>query len=233
MAHVSQCSVHTLAIRTTFLGIVFAQLIALLSGYVQAQGAFYQPSNSDFAAPIGTLIREEPRSGAPAAATAHKVLYRSTKPDGTPIAVSGIVVIRRDRRRPKAGLSLLGRIRLQVLCRAVRPRSQSSSSSRLPALGTCSNTDMPLQLRIIRGWARRGHILISWARARLARSSIPYGRHDPFSGPGKLNTVRRVGSLARRSSSTIHRHDRQELRAGITVAGRRSGRAGYRPCQRL
>jgi acetyl esterase/lipase len=58
-----------------------------------AQNIFYKASESDIAGPIGSLIREEPRSGAAAGATAHKVLYRSTKPDGTPIAVSGIVIV--------------------------------------------------------------------------------------------------------------------------------------------
>ena len=58
-----------------------------------AQNAFYQASESATSGPIGSLIREEPRSGAAAGATAHKVLYRSTKPDGTPIAVSGIVIV--------------------------------------------------------------------------------------------------------------------------------------------
>ena len=58
-----------------------------------AQSAFYQASENDIAGPVGSLIREEPRAGAAAGATAHKVLYRSTKPDGTPIAVSGIVIV--------------------------------------------------------------------------------------------------------------------------------------------
>jgi acetyl esterase/lipase len=59
----------------------------------RAQDAFYQTTDSEIAGPIGSLIRHEPRVGAPAGATAHKVLYRSTKPDGTPIAVSGIVIV--------------------------------------------------------------------------------------------------------------------------------------------
>ena len=58
-----------------------------------AQSAFYQASENDIAGPVGSLIREEARAGAAAGATAHKVLYRSTKPDGTPIAVSGIVIV--------------------------------------------------------------------------------------------------------------------------------------------
>jgi acetyl esterase/lipase len=58
-----------------------------------AQDAFYQATASEIAAPVGSLIRKEPRVGAAAGATAYKVLYRSTKPDGTPIAVSGIVIV--------------------------------------------------------------------------------------------------------------------------------------------
>ena len=83
----------TLAIRAAFLGTVVAQVLVSLSGHVQAQGAFYQSSSSDLAGPIGTLIHEEARSGAPAGAKAHRVLYRSTEPDGSPIAVSGVVII--------------------------------------------------------------------------------------------------------------------------------------------
>jgi acetyl esterase/lipase len=58
-----------------------------------AQGAFYKATDSEIAGPVGSLIRKEPRVGAAAGATAYKVLYRSTKPDGTPIAVSGIVIV--------------------------------------------------------------------------------------------------------------------------------------------
>jgi acetyl esterase/lipase len=58
-----------------------------------AQDAFYQATDSEIAGPVGTLIRKEPRVGAAAGATAYKVLYRSTKPDGTPIAVSGMVIV--------------------------------------------------------------------------------------------------------------------------------------------
>jgi acetyl esterase/lipase len=58
-----------------------------------AQEAFYQAAESEIAGPAGSVIRKEPRLGAPAGATAYKILYRSTKPNGTPIAVSGIVII--------------------------------------------------------------------------------------------------------------------------------------------
>jgi acetyl esterase/lipase len=58
-----------------------------------AQDAFYAATESEIAGPVGSLIRKEPRVGAAAGATAYKVLYRSTKPDGTAIAVSGIVIV--------------------------------------------------------------------------------------------------------------------------------------------
>ena len=75
--------------------VIFIVTVYLVLGPVPAasQNAFYQASESDIAGPIGSLIREAPRAGAAAGATAHKVLYRSTRPDGTPIAVSGIVIV--------------------------------------------------------------------------------------------------------------------------------------------
>ena len=75
--------------------VIFISTVCVALGPLSAaaQNAFYQASASDIAGPIGSLIREESRSGAAAGATAHKVLYRSTKPDGTPIAVSGIVIV--------------------------------------------------------------------------------------------------------------------------------------------
>ena len=63
------------------------------SSLVAAQDAFYQATDSEVKGPVGGLIRKEPRVGAPAGASAYKVLYRSTKPDGTPIAVSGIIIV--------------------------------------------------------------------------------------------------------------------------------------------
>ena len=68
-------------------------LIVLGPSPAAAQGAFYRATDSEIAGPVGSLIRKEPRVGAAAGATAYKVLYRSTKPDGTPIAVSGVVII--------------------------------------------------------------------------------------------------------------------------------------------
>jgi acetyl esterase/lipase len=58
-----------------------------------AQTPFYQATAQEIAGPPGTLIRQEPMSGAPAGANAYRVLYRSTNPDNASIAVSGIVIV--------------------------------------------------------------------------------------------------------------------------------------------
>jgi acetyl esterase/lipase len=68
-------------------------LVVLCPLPTAAEDAFYQATDGEIAGPVGSLIRKEPRAGAAAGATAYKVLYRSTKPDGTPIAVSGIVIV--------------------------------------------------------------------------------------------------------------------------------------------
>jgi len=58
-----------------------------------AQTPFYRASDAEIAGPPGSVIRSEPMSGAAAGAAAHRVMYRSTSPDGKPIAVSGVIVI--------------------------------------------------------------------------------------------------------------------------------------------
>jgi alpha-beta hydrolase superfamily lysophospholipase len=63
------------------------------AGTASAQTPFYQASEAEIAGPPGTIIRQEPMFGAPAGASAYRVLYRSTTPDGAPIAVSGVVII--------------------------------------------------------------------------------------------------------------------------------------------
>jgi acetyl esterase/lipase len=83
----------TKSLRACAFVLVGACSSLLPSPPARAQDAFYRTTDSEIAGPIGSLIRHEPRVGAPAGATAHKVLYRSTKPDGTPIAVSGIVIV--------------------------------------------------------------------------------------------------------------------------------------------
>ena len=57
------------------------------------QTAFYAASAGELAGPPGTLIRQEPMSGAPLGAKTFRVLYRSTGLKGEPIAVSGAVII--------------------------------------------------------------------------------------------------------------------------------------------
>ena len=63
------------------------------TGMARAQTAFYQASEAEIAGAPGTVIRQEPMVGAPAGASAYRVLYRSTTPDGQPIAVSGVIII--------------------------------------------------------------------------------------------------------------------------------------------
>jgi pimeloyl-ACP methyl ester carboxylesterase len=53
--------------------------------------AFYTPPDPVPDDPPGTILRSEPIDDAPSGATATRVLYASTDPNGTPIAVSGVV----------------------------------------------------------------------------------------------------------------------------------------------
>jgi len=87
--------VHAMTARFCGCALVLAGICLTVLGRspALAQGAFYKATDSEIAGPVGSLIRKEPRVGAAAGATAYKVLYRSTKPDGTPIAVSGIVIV--------------------------------------------------------------------------------------------------------------------------------------------
>lgn len=67
--------------------------LSLSCSAASAQSAFYRPSILELAGPPGTIIRAEPRPGAPLHAAAYRILYRSTGLKGEPIAVSGIVII--------------------------------------------------------------------------------------------------------------------------------------------
>ena len=63
-------------------------------GAAHAQGAFYQASEAEIAnGPPGSIIHDEPMVGAPAGGIAHRVLYRSTDPEGKPVAVSGVIIV--------------------------------------------------------------------------------------------------------------------------------------------
>jgi acetyl esterase/lipase len=75
---------------------VIVALVAIITcaGAACAQGAFYEASDGEIAGgPPGSVIRDEPMVGAPAGGITHRVLYRSTNPEGKPIAVSGVIVI--------------------------------------------------------------------------------------------------------------------------------------------
>jgi acetyl esterase/lipase len=87
--------VHTIATRLCACALVLTgiSVAVFCASPAAAQGAFYQATDSEIAGPVGSLIRKETRIGAAAGAIAYRVLYRSTKPDGTPIAVSGIVIV--------------------------------------------------------------------------------------------------------------------------------------------
>lgn len=56
-------------------------------------GGFYRIAPDRLSGPPGEILRVEPFVGAPAGASAYRVLYRSTGLDDTPIAVSGVVVV--------------------------------------------------------------------------------------------------------------------------------------------
>lgn len=74
---------------------IAAAIAMALAGHhsALAQGAFYQASPVELAGQPGSLIRREAMSGAPAGASAYRVLYRSTGLKGEPIAVSGVVIV--------------------------------------------------------------------------------------------------------------------------------------------
>ena len=84
---------HWYWLRILLVGTLSLGQMSFVSGRTNAQGAFYRATSNEIAGSVGTLIRTEPRVGAAAGASAYKVLYRSTKPDGSPIAVSGIVIV--------------------------------------------------------------------------------------------------------------------------------------------
>jgi acetyl esterase/lipase len=66
----------------------------LTFGIAEAQGSFYSAADLDLANYAnGQLIRSEPMAGAPDAATAYRILYRSEGLHGEPIAISGVVIV--------------------------------------------------------------------------------------------------------------------------------------------
>ena len=76
------------------LGLLAASaLLAAATHSAKAQSAFYQASEQEIAGAPGTIIRQETMFGAPDGAAAYRVLYRSTSPEGRPIAVSGVIIV--------------------------------------------------------------------------------------------------------------------------------------------
>ena len=64
----------------------------LIPATAVAQTPFYIPQPGEVSGPPGSVIRQEPVSGAPPGAIATRVLYRTTAPTGEPMSGSGIVI---------------------------------------------------------------------------------------------------------------------------------------------
>ncbi|HLY06154.1 MAG TPA: alpha/beta fold hydrolase [Rhizomicrobium sp.] len=96
--------------RTFFALLLAAEIAASPTGggsIALAQTAFYSPVAINLSAyRPGALIRAEPMAGAPAAANAWRILYRSTGLHGEPIAVSGVVIVPRGV-TPPGGRSII------------------------------------------------------------------------------------------------------------------------------
>jgi pimeloyl-ACP methyl ester carboxylesterase len=63
-------------------------IVAVLVSCTAPQPAPFAPGHRP-----GDILQAAPLTGAPAGATATRILYASTAPDGTPIAVSGLVIV--------------------------------------------------------------------------------------------------------------------------------------------
>ena len=66
--------------------------VSLAAAPVSAQTLFYNPQPGEMEGLPGSVIRQEPVSGAPLGAVATRILYRTTAPNGAPVAGSGIVM---------------------------------------------------------------------------------------------------------------------------------------------
>jgi acetyl esterase/lipase len=75
------------------LAAIVASGLAFGTSSAKAQSAFYRAPDAEIAGRPGTIIRQESMLGAAAGASAYRVLYRSTAPDGKPIAVSGVIIV--------------------------------------------------------------------------------------------------------------------------------------------
>ncbi len=200
--------------------------IAAGLGAAHAQGAFYQATEAEIASgPPGSVIRDEPMVGAPAGGIAHRVLYRSTDPDGK--ADRGV----RRHHRPARHRTIrrLANHRLgasdhrhRAALRAVAGDLPVPADRRQPAddgTGLCDRRDR------LSGPRHAGAASLSRRRQRSARG-------DRFRARGaQLSRHRRqplcgVGPFAGRTGRAVHRHHLGELRARAETARRRGSGAG-------
>ncbi len=75
-------------------GVMFAAttFLTVLPSVAQAED-FYTPEAAQIAGRPGSIIRAQKFNAPPGAEAAYRVLYRSTNASGTPIAVSGVIVV--------------------------------------------------------------------------------------------------------------------------------------------
>ena len=93
MLDVSFAEIERLFFRIVLTALVLSSLL-LMDSPAQAQGAFYKATEAETAGgPPGSIIREESMGTSPPGGIAHRVLYRSTSPEGKPIAVSAVIII--------------------------------------------------------------------------------------------------------------------------------------------
>jgi acetyl esterase/lipase len=93
MFEVSFAEIERLFFRIVLTALILSSLL-LMDSPAQAQGAFYKATEAETAGgPPGSIIREESMGTSPPGGIAHRVLYRSTSPEGKPIAVSGVIII--------------------------------------------------------------------------------------------------------------------------------------------
>ena len=169
------------------------------------------------------------RVGAAAGATAHKVLYRSTKPDGTPIAVSGIVIVPAGQ-APAGGWPIVawahpttGVVPRCAPSLALFVFQQMAGSRHLLENGYAIAAD---------GLSRPRHAWptpLSGRRQRSARGYRLSTGRPIVSRTGEFYPLCRLGSLAGRSGGPVYRNDCQILCAGVAARRRRCRRAGNGP----
>ncbi len=190
----------------------------------QAQTPFYQASEQEIAGPPGTLIRQEPMFGAPDGAAAYRVLYRSTSPDGAPIAVSGVIIVPNGPAPeggrpivawahpttgivPRCAPSLAMFIFQQIAgSRPMVERGYAIAATDYPGLGTPGPHPY----------------LVGDSEARAVIDSVRAARQLP--GIGNADRYAVWGHSQGGQAALFTGPDREKLRAGI-AAGRRRGRS--------